>query len=170
MDQQSLQPVEHATPDFPPEDPGFTAEDLEPRAFTPPPRRRILWTLAALTVLILLAVVPPLFHVNRFQKQIAASISQSLGRPVHAGEITLNLLPFPGFTIQNFVVSEDPAFGSEPVIRASSVMARLRWRSLWRRRIEFSRITLVRSPASTSSTVADGKWNLESILLCRPPA
>lgn len=162
MDPYSLPSLEH-------EDPGFTPEDLEPRAFTPPPRRRVLWTLAVLAVVALLAIVPPLFHVNRFQKQIASSISQSLGRPVHAGEITLNLLPFPGFTIENFVVSEDPSFGSEPVIRASSVMARLRWRSLWRRRMEFSRITLsdasvnlVRRPTENGEA---GRWNLESILL-----
>ena len=154
------QPLQH---DYP-EDPGFTPEDLEPRPFTTPSRHRVLWTLAILILLILLAVLPPLVHVNSLQKQITTSISQSLGRPVHAGEVTLNLLPFPGFTLQNFTVSDDPAFSAEPVIRASSVMARLRWRSLWRRRVEFSRITLADASVNLVRR-PDGKWNLESILL-----
>ncbi len=149
--------LEQAPPDFLP-------EDLEPRAFTPPPRRRILWTLAVLALLVLLAVLPPLVHVNQFQRQIASSISLSLGRPVHTGEVSLHLLPFPGFTLQNFVVAEDPSFGSEPVIRASSVMARLRWRSLWQRRVEFSRITLADASVNLVRR-EDGQWNLESILL-----
>src|SRR5262252_7522989 len=81
-------------------------------------------------VLLLLIVVPPLISVNRFQRRIAASISQSLGRHVTLDSVTLNLLPFPGFTLQNLVVSEDPAFGSEPIIRAMSVRATLRISSL----------------------------------------
>ncbi len=144
--------------------PDFTPEDLEPRPFKAPPRHRVLWTLAILAVIALLAVLPPLVHVNRYQHQINTSIAQSLGRPVHTGEVTLNLLPFPGFTIQNFVVAEDPAFGSEPVIRATSVMARLRWRSLWQRHIEFSRITLQDASVNLVRR-ADGQWNVESILL-----
>ena len=164
MDQPSLKPVALPVLQEAPDTPDFTPEDLEPRAFTPPPRRRVLWTLAILAVLILLAVLPPLLNVNRYQRQIVTSISQSLGRPVHAGEITLDLLPFPGFTLQNFTVSDDAAFSSEPVIRAGSVKARLRWRSLWHRRVEFSRITL--SDASVNLVRReDGKWNLESILL-----
>lgn len=143
----------------------FTPEDLEPRPFKAPPRHRVLWTLGILLLLILLAVLPPLISVNRYRKQISASISQSLGRPVHAGEITLNLLPFPGFTIKEFSVSDDPAFSSEPVIHAGSVMARLRWRSLWRRRVEFSRITLTDASVNLVRRERDGQWNLESILL-----
>ncbi len=40
----------------------------------------------------------------------------------------------------------------------------LRWRSLWRRRVEFSRITLDR-PSVNLVHLPDGRWNLESILL-----
>ncbi len=165
MDRQPRQPVAEPAPAELSDTPDFLPEDLEPRPFNPPPRRRVLWVLALLATVILLAVLPPLVHVNRYQKQIAQSISQSLGRPVHTGEVTLNLLPLPGFTIQNFVVSEDPAFGSEPVIRAGSVTARLRWRSLWHRRVEFSRITLTDSSVNLVRRQTDGHWNLESILL-----
>ena len=112
----------------------------------------------------LLAVLPPLINVNRFRRQIAGSISGSLGRPVHMDAVTLNLLPVPGFTLENFVVGEDPSFGWEPVLRANSVRARLRLGSLWRRRVEFSRISLTDASLNLVHR-ADGRWNVEGILL-----
>jgi AsmA protein len=102
--------------------------------------------------------------VNRFRHRIAASISQSLGRPVHLDSVSLTLLPLPGFTFTNFVVDEDPAFGSEPIIRAMSVRATLRLSSLWRKRIEFSTISFDQ-PSVNLVHLSNGKWNLESILL-----
>ena len=142
----------------------FDPADLEPREFTLPDPRRTMWVVAVLAALVLLALLPPLLNVNRYRRQIQTSISLSLGRPVHMDSVTLNLLPIPGFTLEGFVVSEDPAFGAEPVIRANEVRARLRWRSLWRRRLEFSRISLT-EPSVNLVRRADGRWNLESILL-----
>lgn len=126
--------------------------------------RRFLFLWLALVALILLALVPPLISVNRFQRRIATSISESLGRPVHLDQVTLNLLPLPGFTLNNLVVDEDPAFGFEPVIRANSVRATLRFRSLWTKRVEFSTISFT-DPSVNLVHLANGKWNLESILL-----
>jgi AsmA protein len=118
----------------------------------------------AVLALVLLAVLPPLINANRFQRRIAASIGGSLGRPVHLDRVTFSLLPLPGFTLENLVVSEDPAFGMEPVIRANSVRATLRISSLWRKRVEFSTISFT-EPSVNLVRAANGKWNLESILL-----
>lgn len=126
--------------------------------------RRLLNLAVVALILLLLVLLPPLVSVNRYQKRIANSISASLGRPVHLDKVSLNLLPLPGFTLENFVVDEDPAFGSEPVIRANSVRATLRISSLWRRRIEFSTISFT-DPSVNLVHTAEGKWNLESILL-----
>jgi len=126
--------------------------------------RRLLYLALAALVVLLLVLLPPLISVNRYQKRIANSISASLGRPVHLDKVSLNLLPLPGFTLENFVVDEDPAFGSEPVIRANSVRATLRISSLWRRRVEFSTISFTEPSVNLVHTAA-GKWNLESILL-----
>jgi len=129
--------------------------------------RSILVTLVLLAI-VLMAVLPPLLNVNRFKRRIVTSISTSIGRPVHLDNVSLVLLPLPGFRLDNFVVAEDPAFGSEPVIHANSVLATLRVSSLWRREVEFSKISLeepsinlVHSPSSDP----DGRWNVESILL-----
>lgn len=135
------------------------AESRRPGAF-----RRFLPLWMILAALLVLAIVPPLISVNRFQRRIATSISQSLGRPVHLDRVTLNLLPLPGFTLDNLVVDEDPAFGYEPIIRANSVRATLRLSSLWTKRVEFSTISFT-DPSVNLVHLANGKWNLESILL-----
>ncbi len=139
-------------------------EELEPSPFRGITHRRALITLGVLTTLVLMAVVPPLINVGRYRRQIATSIGTSLGRPVHIDNVTLNLLPMPGFTLEGFVVDEDPAFGAEPVIRAQEVRATLRVNSLWRRRVEFSRISLD-DPSVNLVHLPNGQWNLQSILL-----
>ena len=101
---------------------------------------------------------------SRYQRRIVTSMSESLGRPVHLDNVTLHLLPMPGFTLQNFVVSEDPAFGNEPTIRANEVIATLRVSSLWQRRVEFSRVKF-ENPSVNLVRSADGRWNLENVLL-----
>jgi AsmA protein len=132
----------------------------------PPPsrlRRRIILAALAVMVLLLLVITPPLLNVNRLQRRIASAMSQSLGRAVHMDRVTLHLLPMPGFTIENLVVSEDPAFGYEPVIRANTVEATLRPSSLWRRQVEFSTIRFI-EPSLNLVRNREGRWNLQSLL------
>jgi AsmA protein len=126
--------------------------------------RRFLFVYLLLLALLLLAILPPLLNVNRFKRRIVTSISTSLGRPVHLDSVSLVMLPFPGFKLENFVVAEDPAFGAEPVIRANTVQATLRFSSLWRRKVEFSKISL-QEPSINLVHTAQGNWNVESILL-----
>ncbi len=126
--------------------------------------RRLITLFIALVALLLLVLLPPLLNVSRLQRRVARNISASLGRPVHFDQITLNLLPVPGFTLQNFVVDEDLAFGSEPILRASQVHANLRLRSLWGSHVEFSRISLT-EPSVNLVLSADGQWNIGGLLL-----
>ncbi len=144
-------------------DPTYTPENSADHLHTRRLRRLLYLAFAALAIL-LLVLLPPLISVNRYQRRIASSISQSLGRPVHLDRVSLNLLPLPGFTFENFVVDEDPSFGAEPIIRAQSVRATLRLSSLWTRRVEFSTISFT-DPSVNLVHTAAGKWNLESILL-----
>ncbi len=125
--------------------------------------RRFVLVYYIVFALLLLALVPPYISVSRYQRRIAESISQSLGRPAHLDTVTLNLLPLPSLTITNLVVTEDPAFGYEPVIRANSVRATLRVRSLLRRKVEFSSISFT-EPSINLVHLPNGKWNLQSIL------
>ncbi len=138
---------------------GTSAEE-SPRRWWRRPRA---WA-GAVAVLLLLLLTPPMVNVNRLRHQISANISASLGRPVHLDSVTLHLLPIPGFTLQNLVVSEDPAFGAEPVIRANSVDVTLRPSSLWRRRVEVSSISFDQ-PSLNLVRNAAGEWNVQSLLM-----
>lgn len=126
-------------------------------------QRRLIALFCVLLAILLLTFIPPLLNVSRFQQRIARNISASIGRPVHFSKLSLNLLPFPGFTLDNFVVDEDPAFGSEPVMFAETVRADLRFSSLWRR-AEFSTISLT-NPSVNLVRDVNGRWNIEGLLL-----
>ncbi|HWZ52783.1 MAG TPA: AsmA family protein [Granulicella sp.] len=126
--------------------------------------RRFLPVFLLLLAILLLALVPPLVNVSRFKHRIVTSISTTLGRPVHLDRVSLNLLPLPGFTLENFVVEEDSHFGYEPIIRANSVRVTLRASSLWRRKVEFSRIALDQ-PSLNLVHDANGRWNFENLIL-----
>src|SRR5581483_6151992 len=114
-------------------------------------------------VLALAAVAPPSVNVNRFKKGVVSAISGALGRPVTVDSVRLQLVPQPGFTLQNFVVEDDPSFSAEPLLRAGEVTAVLRLSSLWRGRLEIARLGL-KEPSLNLVRRPDGQWNLEPVL------
>ncbi|HEY6372503.1 MAG TPA: AsmA family protein [Candidatus Sulfotelmatobacter sp.] len=122
-------------------------------------KRRIV-AAAALIVLLLFLLRP---GASRLKSRIVSSISSGVGRPVDIGSVHLRLLPRPGFDLQNLVVYEDPAFGAEPMLRASEVAAALRLTSLLRGRIEIARLDLT-EPSLNLVHAPGGRWNLEALL------
>ncbi|MCU1308964.1 MAG: AsmA [Candidatus Angelobacter sp.] len=118
----------------------------------------------ALAALLLLAVVvPPFVNANRFRARLAQSVSGSIGRPVSMGNVKIRLLPLPGFEIENFVIADDPAYSAEPLLRAETVVARLRLTSLWRGRLEIARLSF-NYPSLNLVRNGDGQWNIEALL------
>ena len=125
-------------------------------------RGRLWWALAALLVLLAVLFVPPFLSVSRYTSRITSLMAASLGRPVRLSSVRVRLLPTPGFVLYDLTVEEDPAFGAEPLLHASTVTASIRLLSLWRGRLELSKVSvdeaslnLVRSP--------EGNWNLDSL-------
>lgn len=127
-------------------------------------KRRIrLWlALAAIAVLVLGLVVPPLIGVNRYKGRITQLMAQSLGRPVRLASVEVRLLPWPGFVLTDLNVAEDPAYGAEPVLHANTVRASLRLLSLWRGQLKIDKIS-VDEASLNLVRVAPGKWNLDPI-------
>jgi hypothetical protein len=119
--------------------------------------------LGVLAFVLAALIVPPFVNVGRFKGRIVEATSNSLGRPVTIGDISLRLLPQPGFSMENFVVGDDPAFSAEPILRAEEVRATLRMSSLWRGRLEVAKLSL-QYPSLNLVRSADGKLNLESLL------
>lgn len=128
-------------------------------------RIHFAWILSAILVVLLLVFIPPLINVSRFQRRIASNLSAAIGRPVHLDRVRLSLLPLPGFTLDNFVVDEDPAFGYEPILRANQVRATVRISSLWSHRVEFSRISLTETTSINLVRLPNGHWNFEPVLI-----
>lgn len=128
-----------------------------------PHRRSKLWIVAlALTIVVSLIVVPPLVSISRYKNRIAGAMSASLGRPVHLAGVELRLFPRPGFVITDLTVEEDPAYGAEPVLHANEVTAAIRLPSLWRGRLEISRIS-VDEASLNLVRLNDGRWNLDTL-------
>jgi hypothetical protein len=133
-----------------------------------PPRRppwRAFAVAASVIVLLLLAIfLPPLINLGKYRHSITASMSEALGRPVYVGGMQLRLLPLPGLVMSDFTVDEDPAFGYEPALHANSVVASLRLTSLWRGRLEVSRISLDEANLNLVRN-STGQWSIGSVLL-----
>jgi hypothetical protein len=128
-----------------------------------PRRRGKLWLAAGVAAFVLAPiVVPPLIGINRYKNRITQLVSAALGRPVRLSGVELRLLPRPGFLLTDLTVEEDPAFGSEPVLHATTVVAAIRFASLWRGRLQISRISV--DEASLNLVRAgDGRWNIDSL-------
>ncbi len=115
---------------------------------------------AAVVVLVLFLLRP---GASSLKSRIIASISAGVGRPVDIGSVHLRLLPRPGFELENLVVYDDQAFGTEPMLRASEVTADLRLTSLLRGRIEIARLNLT-EPSLNLVHGQGWRWNLEALL------
>ena len=122
--------------------------------------RRALITAGVLLLLMLFLVRP---GANRLRTRIVSSISLALGRPVEVASVSWRLLPQPGFDLNDFVVEDDPAFGAEPMLRASEVSATLRLTSFLRGRLEISSLGLT-EPSLNLVRNSQGHWNLENLL------
>lgn len=125
-------------------------------------RKRLGIGLAAVVFLLAVLLVPPMISISRYKSQITHIVAQSLGRPVRLSSVELRLLPRPGFVLTDLTVQEDPAYGAEPVMHANTVTASVGFLSLWRGKLEISRISVDEASVNLVRT-GDGHWNLDPI-------
>lgn len=128
-------------------------------------KRRYARNGLAAFVLLLAAcwIVPSFFSAERYRRSLEAALQRALDRRVTFGAASFRLLPRPGFSIENAVVREDPAFGAEPLARVDRIDCDLRWRSLLHSRFDFSRLYLDH-PSFNLVRNERGEWNVESFL------
>lgn len=124
--------------------------------------KRLWWVVGLVAALLAVLILPPTISVSRYKSQITRLMAASLGRPVRLSSVEVRLLPRPGFVLSDLTVDEDPAYGSEPILHASTVTASIRLFSLWRGRLEVDRVSL--GEASFNLVRNDkGRWNLDSL-------
>ena len=87
-------------------------------------------------------LIPSYFSAERYRRRLEAGLERTLHRQVTFGEVSVRLLPRPGFVIENAAIQEDPAFGSEPFVRVDRIECDIRWQTLLGARLDFSHFRL----------------------------
>jgi AsmA protein len=131
-------------------------------------KRILRWAGAVVAALLLAALILPLLiDANAFRPRLEAALSAALARDVRVGNLSWRL--FSGsVAAADLTIAEDPAFGSEPFLRARALEAGVDLAPLlFSRRLEVRSITLDRPEIALRSD-PDGRWNFSS--LGRPAA
>jgi hypothetical protein len=134
---------------------------MEPAAIARPRWRRWANIIALFLAVLWIANITISLAIRHtsLQRRITARLDAAFGRSVEVGSYRFSLWGRPTLEARSVTVSEDPRFGHEYFLRAESLTMSLRWRSLFRGRLEFGGIwlghpslNLVRNP--------DGDWNV----------
>jgi hypothetical protein len=119
------------------------------------------WAVAIAALILLLFLFRP--GVYRLRNRISTSIGNALGRRVAIDNVRFHVLPRPGFALEGLVIYDDPAFSAEPMIRADEVFAAIRFRSLFRGRLEIATLSAT-EPSVNLVRNMEGHWNLAALL------
>ena len=126
--------------------------------------KKILIGIGILAVLIVIAAAAALLliDVNRYHGTVQAQLERQLGRNVSLGTMTLGLLPL-RLQVENPVIGEDPAFGSQsPFIRAQKLDVRVSLSSLLSGNVTIQSLDLER-PTVELIRNKRGIWNFSTL-------
>lgn len=115
----------------------------------------------ACVVLLTLFLVRP--QAGYLRGRVSQSMRRALGREVEIRSLHLRFLPRPGFVMDDVIISDDPSFGAEPLVRAPEVTAWLRVTALFRGRLEISTLSLGDASLNVTGDT-HGKWNVEELI------
>jgi AsmA protein len=126
--------------------------------------KKLLIIIAAIVLLLVIVAVaiPLFFDANSFKPMVQTQAKKALGRDVTLGDISLSI--FSGaVVVKDVSISEDPAFGKEPFVKAKALKVGVELMPLITSRqvnvqsisLEEPEIRLIQTPA--------GKWNFASL-------
>ncbi|MDQ6705058.1 MAG: AsmA family protein, partial [Acidobacteriota bacterium] len=135
-------------------------------------RRRTAQAIALGVILLIAAgIAAPYMRADSYRDRIRVALETALARKVTVGDVRLNLFTGPGFQVDDVVISDDPALGSEPFAYVPTLRATPRIWSLWTGRLEFASVSLDEAHvnlARVMTPAADGeqeiRWNFEPLL------
>jgi AsmA protein len=127
-------------------------------------KRKVLWAVGVVAAILLLIVVllPLFFNANRFKPQVESTLSQSLGRQVKIGSLSLAILSG-GIEAKDISIADDPAFSRDPFVKAKSLAVGVQLMPLiFDKQVKAESLTL-NEPSVALLQSASGKWNYSSI-------
>jgi hypothetical protein len=128
------------------------------------PRRTLLIVLGSIVALILLiALAIPLFlNADAFRTRIETALTTSLGRKVTLGKLDLSVLTG-NLVAENAIVSDDPAFSTQPFLQATKVKIGIEMIPLILSREIHITGFAIDSPKINLLRAANGTWNYSTI-------
>jgi AsmA protein len=120
-------------------------------------------TVAALVLFGLGVVLSRVVASDSARRYLTARLEQAFGRPVEVSKFSIRWVPIPGINAERVTVGEDPRFGNEYFLRAESIVASPRWRSLLTAKLELGTLELSH-PSLNLVRNSEGRWNVESWL------
>src|SRR4051812_9231465 len=80
---------------------------------------KVIGIVIAILVVVVL-ILPFVINVNDFRPRIESELTNALGRKVTVGNLSLSLISG-SLAAENISIADDPAFGSDPFIRANAL-------------------------------------------------
>jgi AsmA protein len=125
-------------------------------------RAAVIVGIVVVLLLVVALVIPFLVDANQFRPALEAKLSQTLGRQVKIGDLKLTILSG-SVTASDVSISEDPAFGSTPFLRAQSLKAGVELMPLiLSHKLNVTGIAIVK-PGVDLIQNAEGVWNFSSL-------
>jgi AsmA protein len=123
----------------------------------------LIAAVAVVALLVIVAVAVPLFlNTDSFKAKIEKTLTQSLGRTVTIGKLSLSIWSG-GLVAENATVADDPAFSTQPFIQADSVKINVALLPLiFSKELDVEGF-LMESPKIQLLRAGDGTWNYSKI-------
>ena len=117
-------------------------------------------------VILFAAWFVPKISADRYREPILRGLESALGRKVEIGRVMFRLLLFPGFTVEDVRIGEDPAIGIEPVAYVSTLRAVPRLTALFGGPLAFSSVDLEDTSVNLTRTESQQavRWNVSSLM------
>jgi AsmA protein len=126
--------------------------------------RKAIYVVGGVIVLLVIAilVLPFVIDANQFRPKIESAMDSSLNRKVEIGNIKLSIFSG-GVSVDGVTISDDPAFGREPFLKAKSVTVGVELMPLILHREVHVTAFSVDDPEVTLLRSASGTWNFSTL-------
>ena len=130
-------------------------------------KKKLLISLGIFVAVIVIAVVVLVANlgkvVNSQKDALLARAEARIGRDISVGEVGVAIWPEIGVRVRDVVLSEDPAWGTEPFVRVTDLRVNVAIMPLLRKRVDIKRFVL-NEPAIVVIKGEGGRFNFTSLV------